>query len=110
MVSSVIYFAREYPVTSCTRFKIGESSRGEKRQKDANFPQNHIINDIYITKEDTKSYRVALEGLLRLYIERHYNCQRVGLDTFIGKDYRTILKIKNDFPYICENLEKKLVL
>lgn len=107
MGKSIIYFAREYPVTFNTRFKIGESGRGIKRQKDSKFPKNHIIDEIYVTKIPTKAHRLYIESYLRLYLVDNYNCCLIGNDTFVGKDYRTILKIKKDFHSICVAAQRK---
>lgn len=102
MSQSIIYFARHFPVTTNFEFKIGESGRGLKRQKDNNFPQNFIINEYYVTPIETKSYRLLIESWLRYQIENNYNCKRIGTDTFVAKDYKTVLKIKNRFLNMCK--------
>lgn len=102
MSKSIVYFARHFPVTHNFEFKIGESSRGLKRQKDSGFPKNFIIEEYYETPIETKSYRLLVESWLRFQIENIYNCKRIGTDTFVAKNYNTVLKIQKSFLNMCE--------
>ena len=114
MNKSIIYFARHYTVTNNFEFKIGESGRGKQRQKDKTFPKDFYIDDFYSTPIKTKEYRLYIESFLRVYLPLHYHCELLTkkTDTFIGKDYREVLKIKHNFQNICnlakENYEKNI--
>lgn len=102
MQQSIVYFARQYTVTHFFGFKIGESGRGLRRQKDSNFPENFYIDSFFETPIDSKSCRLFIESWLRVYIEKHYNCTLVKKDTFEGRNYKEVLRLYHDFPRLYE--------
>ena len=73
--------------------KVGESTNSRRRSK-------QLERDKYITVVSdyeiggTEVYRKWVEGCLRLYIEKTFDCYQVGTDTFVFRKKQEVKEIQ----------------